>query len=310
MKKSVVTIGVFDGVHTGHRAVIKKTVDRARAVGAVSIVVTFDPHPLKVLGASDLAPSLMSLKHRVNTIKALGADKVIVMRFDKRLSAMEPGVFIKSIIRKGLNAGEIFVGEDFCFGKGALADIEALERFGRESGLIVHSVKAVKRSGRVISSSQIRRLIVSGRIKEASALLGRPFSVLGTVVSGAKLARALGYPTANINPHHEAMPPSGVYAVRVKLGGKLFKGVMNIGVRPTFYDHGRDIEPSIEVHIFGFHGGIYGKDLEIIFVKRMRAEKKFNTIDSLIEQVRKDENAAKRLLSYSTPLKNFCSSAS
>ena len=297
MKKSVVTIGVFDGVHVGHRAIIKKMVDRAKDAGVMSIVVTFDPHPLKVLGGRHLVPSLMSLKHRVNVMKGLGVDKVIVMKFDKRLSGMEPGGFIKNVIRKELNAGEIFVGEDFCFGKGAGADIKALKRIGGTAGLKVHPVKAVKRSGRIISSSEIRRLVVAGRIKEASELLGRPFSILGTVVSGAKLARVLGYPTANINPHHEAMPPSGVYAVKVKFNKKLLKGVMNIGVRPTFYDHGKDAEPSIEVHIFGFHGSIYGKDMEIVFVKRMRAEKKFNTIDSLIEQVRKDEKAAKRLLS-------------
>ena len=297
MKKSVVTIGVFDGVHVGHRAVIEETVGRARATGALSIVVTFDPHPLKVLGGGHLAPSLMSLKHRVKTIKDLGVDKVMVMKFDRRLSTMDPEVFINKAIHGGLNAAEIFVGEDFCFGKGAGADIKELKRIGRAAGMKVHSVKAVKRGRRVISSSEIRRLIVSGKIAEASKLLGRPFSILGTVVSGARLARALGYPTANINPHHEAMPPSGVYAVKVKFGSKLYKGVMNIGVRPTFYDHGRDIEPSIEVHIFGFRGDIYGKDLEIFFVKRMRAEKKFNTIDSLIEQVKKDEKAAKRLLS-------------
>ncbi len=296
-KHSVVTIGVFDGVHMGHRTVIKKTVDRAKAVGTISIVVTFDPHPLKVLGTGHLVPSLMSLKHRVNIIKNLGVDKVIVMKFDKRLSGMEPGVFIKNVIRKELNAQEIFVGEDFCFGRGAGADIKALKRIGRIAGLKVRSVKAVKRNGQVISSSEIRRLVVAGRIKEASRLLGRPFSILGTVVSGAKLARVLGYPTANINPHHEAMPPGGVYAVKVKFNKKLFKGIMNIGVRPTFYDHGKEPEPSIEVHIFGFHGSIYNRDLEIVFVKRMRAEKKFNTIDSLIEQMRQDEKAAKKLLS-------------
>ena len=301
--ESIATIGVFDGVHIGHRAVIKKVVDRAKAVGTVSVVVTFDPHPLKVLGAGHLVPSLMSLKHRVDTIKKMGVDKVIIMKFDKRLSRMEPGRFIGDVIRKELNAREIFVGEDFCFGKGAGANIKALKRIGRMSGLKVYPVRAVKRNGQVISSSEIRRLIVSGKIKEASGLLGRPFSILGTVVSGARLARALGYPTANINPHHEAMPPGGVYAVRVKLNKKLFKGIMNIGTRPTFYDHGKDIEPSIEVHIFGFRGSIYGKDMEIVFVKRMRPEKKFNTIDSLIEQVKRDEKAAKKLLSVKNPTK-------
>jgi riboflavin kinase/FMN adenylyltransferase len=297
MKKSVVTIGIFDGVHIGHQAVIRKMVRRARAIGAVSIAVTFDPHPLKVLGSGNLVPSLMSLKHRVNIIKGLGVDRVIVIKFSKILSGMRPDGFIKNIIRKGLNAREIFVGEDFRFGKGAGADMKALKHIGEAVGLKISPVKSVKRSGLVISSSEIRRLVVAGKIKEASNLLGRPFSILGTVVSGAKLARILGYPTANVNPHHEAMPPSGVYAVRVRLGKKLCNGVMNIGVRPTFYNHGKDMEPSIEVHIFSFDGDIYGRDLEILFVRRMRAEKKFNTIDSLIEQVKRDEKAAKRLLS-------------
>ena len=296
-KYSIVTIGVFDGVHIGHQAVIKKVVHRARAIGAISVTITFDPHPMTVLSPGHFVPRLISLKHRVRLIKDLGIDKVQVINFDKRIANMPPEKFVKDIVAGRLNAKEIFVGEDFCFGRHAGADIKELKRIGEMAGLKVHPVKAVKRDGRIISSSEIRRLVVAGKIKEASDLLGRPFSILGTVVSGAKLARVLGYPTANINPHHEAIPPSGVYAVKVKLDKKLLKGVMNIGVRPTFYDHGRDTEPSIEVHIFSFHGSVYGRDLEIIFVKRMRAEKKFNTIDSLIEQVRKDEKAAKRLLS-------------
>jgi len=301
IKKSIVTIGVFDGVHIGHQAVIKKVVQRARAIGAASVTITFDPHPMTVLSPGHFVPSLISLKHRIRLIKDLGIDKVQVINFDKRIAKISPEKFIKDIVAGRSNAKEIFVGEDFCFGKGAGADIKALELIGGEAGLKVHTVKAVKRAGRVVSSSEIRRLIIVGRIKDASDLLGRPFSILGTVVSGAKLARILGYPTANINPHHEAMPPGGVYAVKVRFGKRLFKGVMNIGVRPTFYDHGRDAEPSIEVHIFGFHGDIYGKDLEIVFVKRIRAEKKFNTIDSLIEQVRRDEKTAKRLLSLPSP---------
>jgi len=296
-KSSIVTIGVFDGVHMGHQAVIKKVVSRAKAMGIISIVVTFDPHPMKILRGESLAPSLISLKHRVSLIKDMGVDRVIVMKFDKALSMIKPGDFIKNIIMAELKAKEIFVGGDFCFGRGAIADIEALKEIGKITGIKVRRVKAVKKRSRVVSSSEIRRLVVNGKIRDASKLLGRPFSILGTVISGAKLARSLGYPTANINPHHEVMPPSGVYAVRVKLNGKLFSGVMNIGTRPTFYDHGRDVEPSIEVHIFGFHGSIYGKDLEIVFVNRIRAEKKFKTTDSLIEQVKKDVKTAKRLLS-------------
>ena len=303
-KRSIVTIGVFDGVHIGHQAVIKKVVARAKAAGAASIVVTFDPHPRKVLGGMHIAPSLISLKHRVNLIKNLGVDKVVVMRFDKRLSGMSAVDFINDVVLKRFNAKEIFIGEDFCFGRNASVGLSVLKKIGEESGLKVNSVRHIKKNGHVVSSSFIRRLVMSGKVKEASLFLGRPYSILGTVVSGAALARSLGYPTANINPHHEVVPPIGVYAVRVKrdcfgpsgLAMTLYKGIMNIGVRPTFYDHGRDIEPSIEVHIFDFHGKIYGKDLEIIFVKRIRSEKKFKTIDSLIEQVKRDVRLARRLL--------------
>lgn len=296
IKGSVVTIGVFDGVHIGHRAVIKKVVQRAQAIGEIGVAVTFDPHPMTILSTGHFVPSLISLKHRIRLIKDLGIDKVQVINFDKRIAKMLPEKFVKDIVIKKLNAKEIFVGEDFCFGAGAQADAKALKEIGRAYGLKVSIVKHVKKDGAIVSSSIIRKFVIKGEIDMASRLLGRPYSILGTVVGGAKLARILGYPTANLNPHHEAVPPNGVYAVKVKFNGKFFKGVMNIGVRPTFYDHGHDKEPSIEVHIFGFHGSIYGKDLEILFVKRIRAEKKFNTIDSLIEQVRKDEKAAKGLL--------------
>ena len=189
------------------------------------------------------------------------------------------------------------MGEDFCFGRGAKAGVKELKIIGRKYGLKIHAVKHLKRAGSIVSSSLIRRLVIAGRISEASKLLGRPFSILGTVVGGAKLARSLGYPTANVNPHHEAIPPSGVYAVKVKFKERFFKGIMNIGIRPTFYDRGTDEEPSIEVHIFNFHGKIYGKDLEIIFADKLRNEKKFKTIDSLVRQIKKDEALARRNLS-------------
>lgn len=295
-KRSIVTIGIFDGVHIGHETIIRKVVIRAKRLGVKSIVVTFDPHPLKVLGTGHFVPSLISLKHRVRLIKALGIDKILVMNFDKRMAAMAPEKFVAGVIIKKLNAGEIFVGEDFRFGRGARSDASDLKAIGEKIGLKVKVVKHVKKKGFIISSTLIRRLVVSGSINEASSFLGRPYSVLGTVVGGTRLARSLGYPTANINPHHEAIPPSGVYAVRVKFNGRLFKGVMNIGVRPTFYDHGRDKEPSIEVHIFDFNSRIYGRDLEILFVRKLRDEKKFKTIDRLIAQIKKDEASSRKAL--------------
>ena len=295
-KRSIVTIGVFDGVHIGHRAVIKEAVRRAGAAGLKSVVVTFDPHPLKVLGARNAPPSLISLKHRIRLIRGLGIDRVMVINFNKKLASMSAGKFVKDLIVKRLCAAAIVVGEDFCFGRGASTDARRLRDIAKKYSVGVKIVKHLKKNGHIVSSTIIRRLVVGGYIKEASALLGRPFSILGTVVGGAALARTLGYPTANINPHHEAMPPSGVYAVRVKLRGRVYNGVMNIGVKPTFYDHGRDKEPSVEVHIFDFRERIYGRDLEVSFVRKLRPEKKFNTIDSLIEQIKRDESKARNIL--------------
>lgn len=295
-KKSIVTVGVFDGVHIGHKAVIEKTVRLSRARGLRSIAVTFDPHPLKVLHSKHFVPSLISLKHRVNLIKKLGIDEVVMMKFNKALAGLSAERFIKDILINSLGAREIIVGEDFCFGKGASAGVKELTKIARKYSVKVMAIKHIKKNSHIVSSTIIRYLILKGRMSEASQLLGRPFSIVGTVVRGTRLARKLGYPTANINPHHEVIPPSGVYAVKVTFRGKRYKGVMNIGTRPTFYDHGRDLEPTIEVHIFNFHEKVYGKDMEIVFVRKLRAEKRFKAIDSLIEQIRKDEIRAQALL--------------
>ena len=290
------TIGVFDGVHAGHSAVIKEVVRQAKGRNLKSVVVTFDPHPLKVLSGRSEAPSLISLKHRAELIKGLGVDRVLIIKFNKRIASMPAAKFIKDIVLKKLKARLIIVGEDFCFGQGAASGVRELSRIAGKYSVGVKAIKHLKKNGRVVSSTIIRKMVVGGDIRGASALLGRPFSILGTVIGGARLARSLGYPTANINPHHEAIPPSGVYAVRVKFANKLYNGVMNIGTRPTFYDHGRDKEPSIEVHVFDFHERIYGHDLEISFAGRLRAERKFKTKDSLIKQIGKDESMARAML--------------
>lgn len=295
-KGSIVTIGVFDGVHIGHQAVIKKAVKKARSRGLKSIVVTFDPHPLKVLDPRHFVPSLISLEHRIGLLKKSGIDEVFVMKFDKKAANIPPEKFIEDFLISKMNAREIVVGEDFYFGKGASAGVEKLRQIAEKKSIKVDIVRPVRKNSRVVSSTIIRRLVVEGRIREAERLLGRPYSILGTVVSGTKLARRLGYPTANINPHHEAIPPSGVYAVTIRFKDNKYDGVMNIGVKPTFYDHGHDKEPTIEVHIFNFHKKIYGKDLEVRFIHKIRKERKFKAIDRLIEQIKKDERAAKALL--------------
>lgn len=294
-KGAVIAIGVFDGVHIGHRKIIKSAVGRAGKLGLKSVVLTFDPHPMKVIRPGAKVPSLISICHRVRLIKEIGAAAVVILKFTKAVARMSAGEFIGDVLIKRFGMKELYVGQDFRFGAGAVTGIKDLGLLASAYDFRLNVVKPVKADRQIVSSSAIRRLIMKGDIRKAQKFLGRPVSVLGTVVSGARLARELGYPTANINPHHEVIPPSGVYAVRVRLNKDMLNGVLNIGFRPTFYGP-RDKEPSIEVHIFDFNKRIYGKDLEIFFVRKIRDESRFADKDALVEQVRKDENAARSIL--------------
>lgn len=295
VRGSVVTIGVFDGVHIGHRKVIAGAVERAKARRLDSVVMTFEPHPLKVLHPLSWIPSLISLEHRIRLIEELGADILVVAKFSKEFSRMSAEKFIKDILVSNLGAREIYVSEGFCFGRGAAADTGMIKDIGRRFGVRVNVIKPVKVGGRTVSSSIIRKLIAEGDIDTAARFLGRPVSVLGTVVRGANLARELGYPTANINPHHEVVPPGGVYAVKVRFRGRALKGVLNIGLRPTFFSP-RDREPNIEVHIFSFHKKIYSQDLEVLFVKKIRDEVKFKGRQELVDRIRQDVKLARDIL--------------
>jgi len=296
IKNSVVTIGVFDGVHLGHRKIIGRVISKARKTGLKSVVVTFDPHPLKVLNPRIKTPSLISLNHKIRLIEALGVDYLVVINFTTSFSRIGAEKFIRTILSDKLGARFICVGPDFYLGKGAKFGPSALKDVGLRYGFSVEVVKKARALGKVISSSLIRDRVQKGEIAEAEKLLGRPVAVLGTVVAGTGLARYLGYPTANVNPHHEAIPPTGVYAVKVVFKGRSYDGILNIGFRPTFYSS-NDKEPSIEVHIFSFKGDLYGNDIEILFVKRIRLEKKFKVIADLVEQIKKDEKSARSILS-------------
>lgn len=291
---SILTIGIFDGVHIGHRKIIREVVRRAKVLKAKSVVLTFDPHPSKILDPKGKVPSLASLEHRIRLIDSLGVDYLIILAFTRSLAAISPERFVKNILMRKLALKEIFVGENFYFGKGARASIKTLSMLSEDLGFKVRIIKPVRTDGHIISSTLIRRLIVNGAFSKASKFLGRPVSILGTVVKGLRRGRILGYPTANINPHHEAIPPSGVYAVKVKFKDRFLKGVLNIGVRPTFYKNTEAVEPTIEVHIFDFDRKIYGDDLEIIFIKKLRDERKFKNRDNLVFQIRRDEEMARK----------------
>ncbi len=295
IKNTVITIGVFDGMHLGHKHIIEKTVNRARWTGRKSMVVTFEPHPLKVLKAASYVPTLISLEHRIRLIEEMGVDYLVILKFTKSFSRTMPGRFVKETLIDKLGLKEIFIGEDFYFGRGANAGPNSMKILAEDYGFRLKIVKPVMRLASLVSSSLIRSLILSGDIKRAAKLLGRPVSILGTVVKGARRGRILGFRTANVNPHHEVVPPSGVWAVTVKARKKIFGGVVNIGLRPTFYKKTKDLEPTIEVHIFGFDEDIYGEDIEIFFIEKIRDEAEFKDRDELARQIRDDAVKAKSI---------------
>jgi len=295
---SIVAVGVFDGVHKGHQKLLASVVARAAKTGLKSVAVTFDPHPLKVISPDFHVPSLMSLAHRSRLIRALGIDRVAVMPFTKRFSRMTGEAFVRTILIGTLKMREIFVSEDFSFGRGAALRADALIALAKKAGFRAHVVAPARQGGDAVSSSRIRAAITKGDLKAGERLLGRPVSILGTVIPGARFARVLGYPTANIDPHHEVLPPSGVYAVRARCGSGWYGGVLNIGLRPTFPKRARGKDPSIEVHIFRFNRSIYGRDIEIYFIKKLRNERRFKDEQALVRQIAFDEMAARKALSH------------
>jgi riboflavin kinase/FMN adenylyltransferase len=295
--RRVIAIGVFDGVHLGHKKIFKKALDIARRRRAKAAVVTFNPHPASVISPKAAPMSLISVEHRLRLIRQSGIGSITVFDFTKEFSKIEPERFIKDVLIERLKAGCVVVGEDFRFGRSGQGNSAFLKRFGRPLGLDVKIVRPLKYKGRAVSSSLIRQAILSGRLDFAKRLLGRPPGILGTVVKGNSRGRTLGFPTANINPHHEVVPPSGVYAVKVRIGDRQYRGVLNIGSRPTFYGPAKqDREPTIEVHIFDFSGRIYGEVAEVLFVRRLRPEKRFLNKTALTAQIKKDIDQARKNL--------------
>jgi len=291
--KPVVALGVFDGVHIGHRIILKAASKLARRYNRKSIVVTFYPHPQK-------QQSLYSLAHRLKLIKEIGFDVCIVIKFSPQFAKISSKNFVKKILVDRLNAGYVFVGNNFRFGKLASGDLGLLKKMSEELGFKLKNF-AVKKSGRQeISSTYIRKLITEGRLRQAQVLLASPVTVLGTVIKGISLASKLGYPTANINPHHEILPPSGVYAVKVVFNNRIYNGVCNIGKKPTILvNNSLPLDKHVEVHIFNFGKNIYGKDLQIRFIAKIRSEKKFSSLKDLSFQIGKDVLKARKILQIS-----------
>jgi len=293
-QKVCLAIGVFDGVHLGHQRVIGQAHDDARAAGGTSVVLTFDPHPLRVL-QPDKAPLLLtSTEHKLMLLEKLGVDACWLLTFDTPFSLTPPENFVDAVARQTNHLQEICVGTRFRFGHDRAGDVRLMEALAPRYGFVAKEITSVMLDEEMISSTAIRKHVLSGRLDRAAAMLGRHFSILGTVESGDHRGRELGFPTANLNSHNEVLPPDGVYTVRVVVGEEQFGGVVNIGVRPTFA--GVPPRRVLEVHILDFTRELYGQNIEVLFLSKLRDEQKFASVEALQAQIAADIHAARRIL--------------
>jgi len=293
LQNPVLTLGNFDGVHLGHQAIFEKVIERAHEINGTSIVFTFEPHPLKVL-APERSPRLLNTFHgKMKLLAEAGVEVVICASFTRAFAEQHPEDFARDVLHTQLGVREVYVGYDYAFGKGREGSIESLKGMGRSNGFEVGVVEAVRVNNIVVSSSVIRDLISGGRVEEAARFLGRDYILEGEVVHGAHRGRILGFPTANLHAANELLPGYGVYAVRTLLEGRWVDGVASIGVRPTF-----GAGPvSIEVFLFDFNGDLYGRHIDVSFLKLLRQEKKFSGAEELMAQMRVDVEDAKKVLS-------------
>ena len=290
----VLTIGNFDGVHIGHRAIFEMVESRARENNGTSMAFTFEPHPLKVVAPSTPLRLLTTSEEKERLIRACGIDVLILASFSKRFADQHPEEFIKDILVDRIGVREVFVGHDYSFGKGRKGTPELLKKLGEGYGFKVTVLDAVKIDGQIVSSSKIRSLLLKGDVEKAARFLGRPYSIEGIVVEGRKIgASVLGIPTANITTPNEIVPKEGVYAVTVSFDKDRYMGVANIGKNPTF---GQE-KMSYEVHILDFSGNLIGKRLRMNFIRRIRDEIRFDTPGQLSLQIKNGIMTARDVLS-------------
>jgi riboflavin kinase/FMN adenylyltransferase len=291
---TTLTVGTFDGVHPGHRAVLDEIAARARSAGRKSLLVTFEPHPLEVVNPAAAPPLLTTGPERREVLAQTGLDYVVFLRFDRRLAAMAPEEFVREVLRRRFGMRELVIGYDHGFGRGRSGDVETLRRLGNEDGFLVDVVGPVEIGGHPVSSTQIRRAIIGGDLRTAARLLGRPYSVSGTVVPGAGRGRTIGIPTINVGgvPGNKLFPPDGVYAVWVETTSGRYGGMLNQGPKPTFGDSSR----SVEAHLFDFSGDLYGSWVRIEWVERLRETRRFSSVGQLEEQLTQDQTQAQAVL--------------
>lgn len=289
-RKVCLAIGVFDGVHLGHQQIIRQTVADARLHEATAIVVTFDRHPNAVVAPDKVPPLIYSRPQKLRAIESLGADVLLEIPFDKDFSQLTGEEFVRSLSRGLGKIQSICVGADFVFGRKRSGDVTLLKSLGAETGFQVHGLAAVALDGETVSSTRIREAVRAGDFDSASQMMGRAYSLAGVVVHGDRLGHKLGFPTANLETTGLLLPANGVYAAHALVGEKIFRAVLNIGVRPTVNQPAA--VPRVEVHLLDFAGDLYGREVEITFAAKLRDEKKFSSIEALREQIVRDVGEA------------------
>lgn len=292
--KPVATVGVFDGVHLGHLEIISRLVSIAREKQCESVVITFEPHPRLVLPHHSEVRLLQTIDEKLQRFEIAGIDIVLVIPFTQEFAKISPHDFIKNVLADRLHVSHVITGYDHFFGQNRQGDFDMLSKMGKEFGFTVDELPMVSVSGNTVSSSSVRRALLDGDVALAASMLGYEYAITGEVVTGNRIGRNIGFPTANLKPNsqHKLIPGQGVYASLVSINGLVYKGMTNVGFRPTIdADH-----LTIEVNIFDFNQDIYSKDITLSFIERIRNEKRFASLGDLQLQLAHDKTEALRLL--------------
>jgi riboflavin kinase/FMN adenylyltransferase len=301
-RPTVMTLGVFDGLHLGHQLIMQTVVERARAIGAVPTVITFEPHPRAVLHPESAPPLLQTFDQKIEALGVLGIEQTIVIHFDQAFAQIRAQDFLSDVVVDRLQAKEIYLGRGFAFGHNREGNIELLRQVSTRLGFRADEVPEVRVRGRRASSSRIRELLQHGQVNLARRMLGRPYGVEGRVVRGDRRGAQIGFPTANLHPQNRVIPRGGVYVTATLIDGKWRRSVTNIGTRPTF---DTAAETSVETFIMNWSGDLYGDVVRVRFLHRLRDEQKFSSVDELRLQIERDVARAENYFSRSSVRKSL-----